>query len=492
MHFEMRDRTRGDVLSTVRMPAPRTNRMLASSIAVVGASVIAVNPVAPVLPLPELEARSVTLSAFENPLAVWAENVTTSLSLLTERVTEGSATFVPSLLQVAGTTSLYTELAALVTNPTGALQSFAEGWPTWAATIQNGLAGSNAGSQQQFSQLPAVLQSALEALQAGQFTQAFSHVNYWAIFGIGEAGWPLYPTFALPGEMARAVGAPTLGALFDSLLVGDTTLTGYPHALLVPAVSAIFQFTDLLDSAQAAFAAGDAATGFSDIVNLPTKVLGAFLNGYRPSIAEEWNVFPGFLSSGGPIDSLFVQYPKLIAEALGFTQSAVTTQTTTETAALESISSTALGSDADLITLTDVEVDGEPAPATAEPVDEETAVAEPTETPAAEVEEAATPVVDTTPVVVEASPSATAPPTSEDASESAGTESSADTAPSKKPTSSKPVTTKSESTKSESTKSESTESESTTAGASKAESGTSTGSASESSASGSDSSDSGD
>ncbi|MGN7782608.1 hypothetical protein ACTJJE_24275 [Mycolicibacterium sp. 22603] len=293
--------------------------------------------------------RAVELVAFENPFAVLGATFSKAFENLNNRGTDISATLLPNLSAILGNEELQRELSVLLFRPETVAQQLQDRLAEHQATLQTGWEQSQAGWAAHNELLPGVLERANSELAAGNFTEAFAHINDWFIFGLGAAGWPLYPSFAVPGQVANDVGAPAIAAILDALLVGDTTLAGYPHAIMVPFVSAIFRFTDSLDEIRAAAQAGDVVTAISHTVNLPIKVLGAFLNGYSPSIAEDWNVFPGLLTPGGPIDSFLVQYPSLIANAL----KALTGQPAVESGAetLSKVSSTALASEGDTVTL---------------------------------------------------------------------------------------------------------------------------------------------
>lgn len=340
-----------DFWSAPSSSAPFKKRLLLASVAMTGASVIAAAPVASNLPALEIaQQRAVELAAFENPFAVLYGTVSNTFKNLSARGSEINATLMPNLSAILGNAELQRELSVILFRPETVAQQLQDRLAEHQETLRLGYEQSQAGWAAHNELLPGVMERAQAELLAGHFTEAFAHINDWFIFGLGAAGWPLYPSFAVPGQVARDVGGPAIGAILDALLVGDTTLAGYPHAILVPFVSAIFRFTDSLDEIHVATQAGDVVTAVSHMVNLPAKVLNAFLNGYRPSIADEWAFFPGILTAGGPIDSFLVQYPTLIAKALGLIPK--TTQTVEEpTAVLAKVSSTDTVADSDLVTL---------------------------------------------------------------------------------------------------------------------------------------------
>ena len=353
-----------DFWSAPASSAPLKKRLLLASVAMTGASVIAVTPVAQNLPAIDaaVQQRAVQLAAFENPFAVLGSTFGKAFENLGNRGGEISATLLPNLQAILGNPELQREISVILFRPETVAQQLQDRLAEHQETLRIGWEESQAGWAAHNELLPGVLERADAELAAGHFTEAFAHVNDWFIFGLGAAGWPLYPSFAVPGQVARDVGGPAIGAILDALLVGDTTLAGYPHAILVPFVSAMFRFTDSLDEIRVAAEAGDVVTAISHTINLPAKVLGAFLNGYTPSIAPEWSVFPGLLTPGGPIDSFLVQYPTLIANALK--QITGQTATTSSAEAMSKVSSTALASEDDAVTLSVETGDGPSAPVT--------------------------------------------------------------------------------------------------------------------------------
>ncbi|WP_240760994.1 hypothetical protein [Mycolicibacterium sp. CR10] len=359
-----------------------------ASVAIAGASVIAINPAAPSLALPALQQEAVQLSAWIDPIGVWGQTIATTIENLGTRGSDLAGTGLPAAWEIITNSSLYSEIAHTVLNPSPGLEQFFSNLPSYTATINAGLAASNAGLTEHFSELPAVLQAAWEAVQAGQFTQGFANIASWAIFGLGEAGWPLYPAFEIPGQIARDFGATALAAVLDAVFVGDTTTTGYAYSLLGPPITAIYQLTDILNVVSASIYDGDWVTAVSEVVNAPAKVLNAFLNGYQSSVSPSWEVFPGIFTEGGPIDAFFVKLPQTIAQALaGVTAEAETSETTAD-ATLATVSSTELAADGDLVTLS---VDTATTATPTGPVADESPTV-PTEVPP--TDDAATPVVD--------------------------------------------------------------------------------------------------
>lgn len=337
---------------------PRDKRLLLAGVAIAGASVIAINPVAPTLPA--VQDRAVELAAWIDPIGVVGETVTNTVENVGTRGNEFFTDGLPAAWEIISNSSLYTEIAEAVFNPFPGLEQFFTNLPTYAATIGAGLEEANAGLTDHFAQLPVALEEAWDFVLQGQFTQAFAKVASWGIFGLGYSAWPLAPAFEIPGQIARDFGAPTVATVLDALFVGDTTTTGYAYSLLGPPLTAIYQLTDIMNVISGSLYEGDWVTAVSEVINAPAKVLNAFLNGYQASISPEWETFPGIFSEGGPIDAFFVQLPKTIAAALAAaseedseTESTETTETTESTETtndeLPQVSSTELAADGELV-----------------------------------------------------------------------------------------------------------------------------------------------
>ncbi|MCV7152075.1 hypothetical protein [Mycolicibacterium pyrenivorans] len=313
---------------------------------------IAINPVAPSLSLPAVQDRAVELSAWVDPIATWGDTISTTVENVGIRGSELATSSLPSLWQIVTNQSIYDDVAAIITNPVPGLQQFFTKLPGYTEIIGSGFQEAQAGLQVHFGKLPETFSAAWDLVLQGKFTQAFAEVTSWLVFGLGEAGWPLFPAFEIPGEIARDLGAPNVAKVLDVLFVGDNAATGYAYSLLSPPLTAIYQLTDILNAVSGSLYEGDWVTAVSEVINAPAKVLNAFLNGYQPSVAAEWETFPGLFSEDGPIATLFVKLPKAIAEALSAPpEEAADESATTTEATLAKVTSTEVASDGALVTL---------------------------------------------------------------------------------------------------------------------------------------------
>ena len=344
MQLALRADSDPGIWSAPTPPARRDKKLLMAGVALVGASAIAINPAAPAMPT-AVQDRAVELSAWIDPIGVWGDTISSTFNNVVTRGSDLGMVTLPALWQIATSPVLYDEVASIVFNPVPGLTQFFTDLPGYAETIGSGLSGSAAGVTEHFNELPAVLESAWNNLLNGQFTMAFRDVVSWSVFGLGEAGWPLFPAFEIPGDIARGFGAEKIGEVLDAVFVGGgNAATGYAYSLLSPPITAMYQFTDILNVISGSLYEGDWETAISEVINAPAKVLNAFLNGYQPSVAAEWETFPGLFSEDGPIDAFFVKLPKAIAEIFAPAQDEEGAETgdTTADVTLTSASSTEL------------------------------------------------------------------------------------------------------------------------------------------------------
>ena len=391
--------------------SPRHAKLAIAGVAVVSASMIAIQPVAPsISELRADAARAVALSAFTNPLLTWQQTIQTSLGHLQYGVNAIGTETLPAVQTILGAApSALGELSAGLSNSAN-WERFMADLPGYLSTVVSNVQDSHAASSAHLEQLPVYLQGAFEALAAGNFTEAFANINYWALYQFGEAGWPLYPTLEIPGTIARTFGANQLATAIDALLT-DNALGELSRGLLEPFITATFQFTDALDGIKASVDAQDYETAVSDLVNLPAKVVNAFLNGYQPSVSE-WP-WAGVLTALGPLEAVLFTIPNEIAWAL---TNPVAPTTTATTAALTEVPTAELASST--VTLSaDPTTGTEPSGPTTEvttAATTETAEATPTATatetatPTATATETATATATATPTATaSATPSAT-------------------------------------------------------------------------------------
>jgi hypothetical protein len=250
-------------------------------IALVGASVIAVSPIAP--PLPDLHLPSpaqvtaaTELAAFVNPIGNLVDVITASVNNVGTTVSQIFADPVPVLQQI-------------VANQLGVANTL--------GTAAQGLVTAIGDST-----LPAALQTALGQIGQGDITGAVQTFNTALTISLLNVITPLQPVLNIPSVIVQ------------NLLNVTNTIPNVVLSIGLGVLSNVEGLTvQMGDSAQAfidAVGAGDVGTAVSTVLNAPIDLAGAFLNGI-----PNGNV--GILSPNlGLLNTFLVGIPKMIAAAL--------------------------------------------------------------------------------------------------------------------------------------------------------------------------------
>ncbi|UNC00389.1 hypothetical protein H5U98_02765 [Mycolicibacterium boenickei] len=260
-----------------------------AGVALVGAGVIAVTPVAappPEVHLPALPSQaSVELSAFTNPLETWAAVITTAFTnagALGQAVVDNPA---PILRQV-------------IANQTANATTLAGIGQTVATNIGTLLDPSNPSS------IPGFLQKALSQAAAGDVRSAIDSIySGLIVFPAFLIGFPLLQTYGVVNTTAENIQK------FVAELPGLVAGAGMNFAFgTLGSIKGALQ-----DSAQGivdAVQAGDIETAASVALNAPAALIGAALNGYAPFGKS------GLLGEDGPIRAI-INWQEHAAEAIG-------------------------------------------------------------------------------------------------------------------------------------------------------------------------------
>jgi hypothetical protein len=258
-------------------------------IALVGASVIAVSPIAPPLsdihlPSPAQVTAAAELAAFVNPIGNLVNVISTSVNNLGTTAGQIIADPVPVLQQI-------------VANQLGIANTLG----TAAQGVINSIATST---------FPASLQTALGQLAQGDINGAVQTLNLAVTIAALGLLTPLQPVLLIPSVIAQNVLNVTntlpnvvldLGLGVLSTTQGVTTQMGESAQAFLDAVNH-----------------GDVVTALSTVLNAPIDLAGAFLNGIASG-----NV--GILSPAfGLLNTLTVAIPKMIAAALALGAPVVT------------------------------------------------------------------------------------------------------------------------------------------------------------------------
>ena len=261
------------------MPTTRANLVLAAGIALAGAGVIAVNPVAPALSM-DAHQSAVQLTA------TTAENFDTLVDLLSGPSPIGSAIG-----------ELFTSYSTVAGSSLEASMAGIQGiWSGHGAAL--GLE----------NLLPLVSQY----LEDGNATEAFNLINKDMLFNMQNVFQPLFD-HTPRGETEEVAGIFGLNSamLRDFANVQDVfgdynTWKGMAEAMMSPSISAMYALSDQFTDTGA---------------HTPQDVLDAFLNGYVPWDPQDGSdtvhaPLVGFLTEEGPLDYFFRILPEMIANAM--------------------------------------------------------------------------------------------------------------------------------------------------------------------------------
>lgn len=323
--------------------ASRPNRFMIAGVAAAGAAAMAINPVAPMVPaLPDVKQHAIQLAA--NPLADFGglfKNTLTNVGVLGDQVIAGT---IPAVAQAITNPQLYADfikfLGSNVLNPLPALQQVLGFNSLYGGVLGLGMKEGAVALQERLQQLPGKLAATFEFLQKGQFVEAFSEINVWFLVSIERALVPLLPTLGIPGDILAALpGGERLSAVFDTILKRGV-FTEFTRSIMGPPITALLQFSVILDTVRHAVVTGDAKTAISELVALPIKVVNAFVNGFTPPF-ETRSPWTGVLGPKGTLTYFLHDLPKALFDAINnpvYPTPPVTTPTTPALAQATSIS----------------------------------------------------------------------------------------------------------------------------------------------------------
>ncbi|WP_418004610.1 hypothetical protein ACNO8X_06365 [Mycobacterium sp. PDNC021] len=260
-------------------------RYSTAGIAVATAGVIAISPVAvapPELQLPAptsiVATRTVDLTAFVNPLAVWGDVLTTTVTDIGKLGQTFAADPFPLAKQVIANQVRYANQLLTIG------QGMGKGLVNWANTV------------------PDSLRTMAQQLAAGQVSDAV--MSGWGIFVNGVVG-VMFPALGLdiPQQVTQNI-ANVVKALTPVVVqVGFAVLNTMYQS--TDAFAHIAQ--NFVDAAKV----GDIATAASELINAPANLLGAVLNGYGEGSKGVYGVF----GSSGVVAAVMQGF-KTIADAI--------------------------------------------------------------------------------------------------------------------------------------------------------------------------------
>ena len=302
----------------------RKNKLVAASVAVLGASAIAITPVASSPALMEAQHRAVQLvaaiDATGSPLDAYSQlfdNTGASFSNLTD----GWTPF-PALSQIGENQLGYLGTIADMVNTVP--ESFNEFWNRHEVKDADGnvISGKKGGAD--------YVNDIQAALQAGDIATAYDALNNLVLRGVDNL--LMKPVLSVIFSNAKNVGIPeqiaqNFAAVVGVLANSDTLFKGAFQAVYAPVAGAVFQLSRVAGEVATQIQAGEPTKALNALVNAPAIVADAFLNGFDYEEGDEVAPWAGLLSSAagctassctpdGPIANFFQTIPKMIAAAI--------------------------------------------------------------------------------------------------------------------------------------------------------------------------------
>lgn len=290
---------------TTRFRAGRTARLTAAGIALAGAGLVAVHPVAP--GLQEARHQAVQLTAGFDGFFGWSsvfERGAENLEALFN-----NANVFDVVGQVASNWGDYGQLiigmedVPLDARPGMEPRFITSGFAGIGEAFEKMIFGVE-GQDVKYPGLEVLLERMGEALAAGNPFEAFNELNIWTLYGIEDIGKSLGPVLSIPAR--EMMNQSSLLNEFIGPLDGWAFIKQVSDAMMSPMIGLVYQLTENITAA----AGGDLEALFS----LPADVLNTVLNGYI--VPETEDVFTGILTEGGIFDLLLNQWPARAAEAL--------------------------------------------------------------------------------------------------------------------------------------------------------------------------------
>jgi hypothetical protein len=299
----------------------RANRLLIAGIALAGAGLIVVNPVAPTQP--NVQHRAVQLTAGEQD---WTQVLATAQDNLT--TLESEAATANSDLSSAISTELSgfeTQISTALTGAeTGLQNSIDGGWFGDDDGFVFGLfGGSVTDPDTGVTETGSTLQEITTALDQGNLLNAFSYFDTWSLETVDHTLFPLLSP--LVTEFNDDTGVTTL-SIPDQLLqtftneytsfVSYSDLKALLNAVSSPELSVAFGLSADLDGIATDVSSGNIDQALTDIGNLPSDLTGDLLNGWTDPVAGS-EAFTGLLNGGSLLEELLVTLPEQFVTALG-------------------------------------------------------------------------------------------------------------------------------------------------------------------------------
>jgi hypothetical protein len=328
VQLALRSGSSGQVLR----PGPR--RLMAAGVAVVGASLIAANPLAPNVAadiqhkvVADIQHRAVQLTAGgSDVVGTYDSLVNTTYSNLQTLGAQAGIAFPRLLNQVGanlqGTGSLFN--TAMTGTQTGLQNAIFNGWYGSDDGYVFGLYGgtlTHAGVTESGSTVGEIVSS----LSQGNVFNAFGYFDEWSLEAAEHVSEPLMSPF-ISTARAGATPTPTIPAQFlqttanvYNAFFNFPNVKNLSQALLSPPISVTFGLLSQIGTIGGDVSSLNFAGALTDVAKAPANVVGDVLNGYvYPGQYNPNNSpFTGLLNSGSLFQQLLYTFPNQLATALG-------------------------------------------------------------------------------------------------------------------------------------------------------------------------------
>jgi hypothetical protein len=319
-----------------------SRKFMAAGVAVVGACLIAANPLAPNVAADiehrvaaDVQHRAVQLTSGGSDVVGGYEDLFNTTANNLQTLVGQAGVAYPTLLKQIGTNLQGTGNligTALQGAQTGMSNSIYGGWYGGDDGYVFGLLGgtvTHAGVTKSGS----TLQEILGSLSQGNAFNAFGYFDEWALETVDHTSKPLLSPFLNEAK----TGMPPTTTLFNSFgqatqnvfntLLTYANLKNVANGLLSPPLSVIFGL--LFDGGKIGgdLAALNFGGALADMAKAPADIAGDLINGfvYPGQFNPTGAPFAGLINNGSLLQQLLVTWPEQLAQALGAPTSAAAT-----------------------------------------------------------------------------------------------------------------------------------------------------------------------
>lgn len=317
--------------STAELLRAGPRKLFLAGSAMVAASLIAANPVAPSIvathTLTQAQHRAVQLTSGLGDVLGDYEDVASQAVINLQTLGGGAEVAIPGLLAQTGTNlSGYGGLlsAALSGAQTGLQNAIYGGWYGGDDGFVFGLFGGSV-THAGVTESGSTLQQILAALGQGDLFGAFGYYDEWALEALDHTMKPLLSPF-LSTAKAGAPPTPTIpGQMLQTLTNVTETFMTYPNlkslsdALLSPEIGVTFGLLADLGKIGGDVSSANFGAALTDVLKVPADLAGDLLNGYvYPSALYNptGEPFTGLLNNGSLLQQLLVTWPTQLTHAL--------------------------------------------------------------------------------------------------------------------------------------------------------------------------------